>query len=108
MPTNRTKRTRQNQALDYWKIDQLVTGTFLIAGVGYAAMHSHGCSSWTQKQWDELHDAIRDDWAQCGASFMAWWRGETERFTAVYSAMGQTRDPSVTPWALAQFGEPSQ
>lgn len=108
MPTNRTKRTRQNQALDCWKLDQLVTGNFLVAGVGYAAMHNNGCNSWTQEQWDQLHDAIRDDWAQYGETFMAWWRGDSERFTAAYSSIGQTRNSSVTPWALTQFGEPSQ
>lgn len=106
MPTNRKKRTRQSQALDCWKIDQLATGEFFIAGVGYAEMHKSGCSSWTPEQWADLFEEIRQDWQQNGAAFMAWWRGETERFTSIYAGIGRTRDEAVTPWAFAKFGDP--
>lgn len=109
MPTNRTKRSRARQTLDYWKIDQLVTGDFLIANVGYAAAYPNGCNSWTAEQWEQLNDTIRDEWRQIGAEFMAWWRGDTERFTAVYSSIGgKRRDPDIEPWALREFGEPGQ
>lgn len=106
MPTNRTKRTRNRAGLDHWKIDQLLTGECLLAGVGYAAMHRHGCNNWTEEEQAQVHEAMRADWRQDGAAFMAWWRGETEAYTAVYGAVGGERDTSVTPWALTEFGQP--
>lgn len=106
MPTNRTKRTRAVKGLDHWTIDQLVTGQFLIAGVGYAAMHSNGCSSWSDDEWQALYAAIEADWQRVGGAFMEWWRGDSERFSAAYAVVGRTRNPSITPWALEKFGEP--
>ena len=106
MPTNRTKRGRHSQSLDYWRIRGLLLGDILIAGVGYGAKHMSGCNNWTPEQWAETTEEMREDWQQYGADFMAWWRGDTERFTAIYGAMGQTRDPNITPWALTEFGEP--
>lgn len=106
MPSNRTKRARHSNTLDYWRIDQLVRGDFTIAGVGFASMHRNGCNQWAPEQWTELHDAIRAEWQKCGGDFLAWWRGENERFTQTYAAMGRVRDPEIIPWALTQFGEP--
>jgi hypothetical protein len=107
MPTNRTKRTRHHAGLDYWKLEQLVTGAPLIAGVGYGAPFLNGCNYWTEEEWAAVDDAMRADWQLHGAAFMAWWRGETETYTAAYAAIGgQRRAPSVTPWALTKFGEP--
>jgi hypothetical protein len=108
MPTNRTRRPRIRKGLNCWKIDQLITGEFLIAGVGYAEMHAHGCNHWSLEQWHELHEAIRADWQMIGSDFLAWWRGETERYTAIYASIGgRCRDPATEPWALAEFGVPA-
>jgi hypothetical protein len=106
MPTNRTKRSRTSNRLDYWKIDQLVTGAPLLAGVGYAAIAEHGCGHWTEEEWAAYHDAMRADWQEIGDEFMAWWLGETERFTSHYASIGGKRDPAVTPWAAEEFGRP--
>jgi len=108
MPSNRTKRTRAKKGLDYWKIDQLVTGQFLLAGVGYAAINAHGCNGLSDDEWFGNYAAIEADWHAIGADFMAWWRGDTERFTAAYASVGgKVRDPSITPWVLTEFGEPN-
>jgi hypothetical protein len=107
MPTNRTKRSRSKQGLDYWKIDQLVTGSFLLAGVGYAAVCHDGWNHWSEEDERRVHELMRTDWDQLGADFMAWWRVENDRFTAAYATYGdKRRDPSITPWALTKFGEP--
>jgi hypothetical protein len=112
MPTNRTKRTRKGAGqLDYWKIDQLVTGEPSIAGTGYGAALKHvgGCNHWAPKDWYTYRAAMQDDWRLIGSQFMAWWRGETEQFSAIYASVGgKRRDPGVTPWALREFGEPAQ
>ena len=67
MPTNRKKRSRV-ATLDQWKIDQLVTGQFLIGGVGYAELVPHGCNHWSADDWTRVRDAMRADWAIHGAS----------------------------------------
>jgi hypothetical protein len=63
MPTNRTKRSRSKQGLDYWKIDQLVTGSFLLAGVGYAAVCHDGWNHWSEEDERRVHELMRTDWA---------------------------------------------
>lgn len=107
MPTNRTKRGRHSQSLDYWRIQGLIHGDILIAGVGYGAKHMSGCNNWSLEQCSETKEEMRQDWLQYGAEFMAWWRGDTERFTAICASMGKTRDPAIIPWALTEFGEPA-
>lgn len=107
MGTNRTKRTRNHTGLDYWKIQQLLTGDPGLAGVGYVpANNTSGCSHWTDDQWAEVHAAMRADWEKYGKAFMAWWRGETETFSAIYRSIGnRSREPEIEPWALREFGE---
>lgn len=107
MPTNRTKRTRVRQSLDYWKINQLVTGQFLLAGVGYLESFPNG--HFTGEELAELRAKVLEDWEKVGADFMRWWRGDTEQFTAAYSSIGGARrDPAVLPWAAREFGVPAE
>ena len=103
MPTNRTKRTRNRADLDMWQADQLITGVPLIAGVGFAADIPHGCGTWSKADWQAFDTAAREAWQRIGPAFLAWWRGETETFTALFA-----KDPrnGAKPWALETFGEP--
>jgi hypothetical protein len=109
MPTNRTKRTRASTALDYWKIDQLLTGQALIAGVGFAAGIPHGCNHWTWDQAQAFRDALENGWRTHGSDLLAWLCGDHERFNAATAPYGgRERFAGQTPWALSQFGEPEQ
>lgn len=107
MPTNRTKRTRARHGIDHWKIDQLIVGWPMLAGVGYSEGIQDGCGHWKDDQWDEFHRRMKADWDEFGAAFMAWWNGETEQFTAAYSQLEPKRpNPSITPWAAQVWGVP--
>ena len=104
MPTNRHKRTRGRADLDSFALDQFIHGVPLIAGVGFAAGIPHGCGSWSRLDWQAFDEAAREGWRLHGAAFLRWWRRETETFTALFG--NDPRDGSK-PWALEQFGEPS-
>lgn len=107
MPTNRTRRARSHRGLDHWKIDDLLTGRCFLSTGYRPANATGGCGHWTDEEWAEVHAAMRADWNKYGADFMVWWRGGSEQFTAAYASIGgNRRDPSVTPWALTEFGEP--
>jgi hypothetical protein len=106
MPTNRTKRARNRAgALDHWKVDQLMTGKCLIAGVGYAAGISNGCGHWKPEDWERVRKAQQADWATHGADLMAWWRGEHDRYTNQFNSREKYREWGVThPFAAGAFG----
>lgn len=105
MPTNRTKRSRNQRALDHNHIDQLICGWPMLAGTGFSEGIQHGCNSWDEDDWQQAYRAeMRRGWGQHGRAFMAWWRGETEQFT--FAGLPDPRDPLLTPWALTEFGEP--
>lgn len=106
MPTKR-RRNKQDR-LDHWKIDQLVIGWPMLAGTGYSAgIGRGGCGQWKEADWDEFFALMKADWERYGADFMAWWRGETEQFTAAYSELEPKRpDPSIVPWAAQVWGVP--
>ena len=111
MPTNRIKRTRGQSGLDYWKLTQLIDGSQCLTaapGYGYCPEGvTGGCNHWTNAQWMEWTELIRADWQKHGQAVLAWWRGETESFTAIYASVGgRRREASRTPWALTEFGEP--
>jgi hypothetical protein len=104
MPTNRLRRARTAQTLDCQHIWQLVDGTPLLAGTGFAAGIPNGCNGWSTADWRAFDDAAREGWRQHGAAFMAWWRRENEAFTAHFPK--DPRKADAQPWALEMFGEP--
>lgn len=106
MPTNRTKRTRSHRGLDHWSIDQLVTGDFTVAGVGLMQGFGSGINGLTADERAELDRRTRAAWAEHGAALLAWWRGDNERFSAVYASVGgNRRNPEIELWAAKEFGE---
>jgi hypothetical protein len=102
LPTNRRKRSRV-ASLDHWKLDDLVTGDCYLSA-GYVPTNaSGGCAHWTPEQWAEVHAAMREDWKLYGAAIMAWWRGETERFSR-YAGSHEDQRTRLKEW-LARRGQ---
>lgn len=112
MPSNRTKRARTRaNAIDHWKLDQLVTGQCLLAGVGYGAGIPSGCNFWTREEWKAVHSAMRADWERHGRDIMAWWRGERDRYECGFTGRdklqgSRDRKGETQPWAFLKWGEP--
>lgn len=110
MPTNRRKRTRGQQGLDYWKLEQLTEGhSYLLARAGYYPKGAlGGCNHWTEDQWEDWRQQVETDWHRYGHQVLAWWYGETEQFTAMFDQYERKRDPNKEPWALREFGLPKE
>lgn len=114
MPVKR--RVAKSREIDELKISELIEGpgTCLLAGCGYYLPHNGpgavageaGGFFWELSQTGQkiVLERMRDGWSRHGKAVMAWWRGETEQFTAV-CARRDPRDTQIIPWALSEFGE---
>ncbi len=99
MPINRTKRTRaRTGSLDHWRVDQLITGQYLLAGVGYISgpEFTSSCNYFTPEQHAVVRSLMEADWAIHGPANIYNTREE-------YAERGLT-----VPWAAREFGLPPE